>query len=228
MAAQLTRPTPAEHCAAAAAAARDLTVVMVDNGGKNIGSVTAAFARLGVSVVRTTDAATIQAADRVVLPGVGSAQPAMTRLAELGLIDVVRELTQPVLGVCLGMQLLCAHSEEDGGVDMLGLVETQVRHLVPSPGVRVPHMGWSEVSATDPVHPYLQDLRPGDQAYFVHSYAAAVTAETAATASQGQPFAAAVMHKNFFGTQFHPERSAGVGQAILRRFITDGDRVTAA
>jgi glutamine amidotransferase len=193
------------------------SVVLVDAGGTNIGSVRYALQRLGVEAPLTADADRIRAADRVILPGVGAAGPAMARLRELGLVDVLRALTQPVLGVCLGMQLLCAHSEE-GGVDCLGVIPTVVRRMTPGPGVRVPHMGWNRLRVLRE-HPLLDGVEPDAQAYFVHSYAVPTGDCTLASAEHGQLLSAVVARGNFFGMQFHPERSATVGARLLHNFL---------
>ena len=149
-----------------------MSVVLVDAGGTNIGSVRYALQRLGADAELTSEAAAIRAADKVILPGVGAAGPGMTRLRELGLVEVLRSLRQPVLGVCLGMQLLCTHSEE-GDTACLGLIPASVRRFAEAPGLRVPHMGWNEVSIRRE-HPLLAGLGEGEQAYFVHSYAVPV------------------------------------------------------
>jgi glutamine amidotransferase len=197
--------------------ARRSSVVLVDAGGTNIGSVRYALQRLGVDGPLTADPEAIRAADKVILPGVGAAGPAMARLRALGLVDLLRGLAQPVLGVCLGMQLLCAQSEE-GRVDCLGLIPAVVRRLQPGPGLRVPHMGWNRLRAQAP-HPLLDGMAEGDQAYFVHGYAVPVGGYTLAIAEHGEPFSAVIARGNFFGMQFHPERSAAVGARLLRNFL---------
>lgn len=194
-----------------------MSVVLVDAGGTNIGSVRYALQRLGVEAALTADADAIRSADKVIVPGVGAAGPGMARLRELGLVDVLRSLTQPVLGVCLGMQLLCSHSEE-GDTECLGLIPAQVKHFVPSPGLRIPHMGWNRLRATQ-VHPLLAGLGEDDQAYFVHSYAVPVGDYTLATTDYGDPFSAVIARGNFLGMQFHPERSAAVGARLLQNFL---------
>jgi glutamine amidotransferase len=194
-----------------------MSVVLVDAGGTNIGSVRYALQRLGVDAALTSDAAAIRAADKVILPGVGAAGPGMARLRELGLIELLRSLTQPVLGVCLGMQLLCAHSEE-GDTECLGLIPAPVRRFVEAPGVRVPHMGWNRVVAWRE-HPLLAGLGEDDQAYFVHSYAVPTGDWTLASSDYGQPFSAVIARGNFHGMQFHPERSAAVGAKLLKNFL---------
>lgn len=192
-------------------------VVLVDAGGTNIGSVRYALQRLGADAALTADAAAIRAADKVILPGVGAAGPGMARLRELGLVDVLRSLEQPVLGVCLGMQLLCAHSEESG-TECLGLIPAPVRRFVEAPGLRVPHMGWNGLSVQRE-HPLLAGLDDGEQAYFVHSYAVPVGDWTLATADYGGAFSAVIAYGNFHGMQFHPERSAAVGARLLKNFL---------
>ena len=194
-----------------------MSVVLVDAGGTNIGSVRYALQRLGVDAALTADADTIRAADKVILPGVGAAGPGMARLRELGLVELLRSLTQPVLGVCLGMQLLCAHSEE-GDTECLGLIPATVSRFEDRPGLRVPHMGWNRLQAQQ-AHPLLNGLGEDDQAYFVHSYATPVGEWTLATASYDEPFSAVVARDNFHGMQFHPERSAAVGAKLLKNFL---------
>lgn len=194
-----------------------MRVVLVDAGGTNIGSVRYALQRLGVEAALTADAAAIRAADRVILPGVGAAGPGMARLRALGLVDVLRGLTQPVLGVCLGMQLLCAHLDE-ADVEGLGLIPAPVSRFVARANLRVPHMGWNALQVAR-AHPVLDGLREGEQAYFVHSYAVPVGPWTLATADYGGPFSAVVAQRNFFGMQFHPERSAAVGARLLGNFL---------
>jgi glutamine amidotransferase len=193
------------------------SVVLVDAGGTNIGSVRYALQRLGVDATLTSDPDTIRTADKVILPGVGAAGPGMARLRELGLVELMRSLTQPVLGVCLGMQLLCTHSEE-GDTECLGVIDARVRRFVEAPGLRVPHMGWNALEPTRE-HPLLAELTAGEQAYFVHSYAVPVGEDTLATADFGGPFSAVVARGNFHGMQFHPERSAGVGAKLLKNFL---------
>lgn len=197
-----------------------MNVVLVDSGGANIGSVRYAFERLGVQAVMSADATVIRAADRVVLPGVGAAGPAMARLKELALVEVLRSLTQPLLGICLGMQLLFDGSEE-GDVACLGLLPGRVRRMPESPGVRVPHMGWNRLQRTR-ASSLLDGIPDGAQAYFVHSYAAPVTGDCLARCGHGADFAAVVQRGNVAGAQFHPERSAATGARLLENFLKTG------
>ncbi|MGY3040731.1 glutamine amidotransferase [Rhodanobacter sp. TND4EL1] len=194
-----------------------MSVVLVDAGGTNIGSVRYALQRLGVDAALAADAAVIRAADKVILPGVGAAGPGMARLRELGLVELLRSLTQPVLGVCLGMQLLCTHSEE-GDTECLGLIPAEVQRFHEQPGVRVPHMGWNRLVARQP-HPLLTGLNEDDQAYFVHSYAVPLGDFTLASTNYAGEFSAVVARGNFHGMQFHPERSAAVGAKLLQNFL---------
>jgi len=195
-----------------------MNVALVDSGGANIGSIRYALQRLGVEAALTSDAAAIRAADRVILPGVGAAAPAMARLRNSGLVEVLRSLTQPVLGVCLGMQLLCAHSDE-GSVDCLGLIDANVQRFDGRDGLRVPHMGWNRVDTVAP-HRLFADKAGNDWAYFVHSYAVPVGAATLATCDYDGAFSAAIGRGNFVGVQYHPERSAAFGMAMLRNFLS--------
>ncbi len=194
-------------------------LAIVDSGGANIASVRFALERLGIHSELTADPAVIRSAERVILPGVGSAAEGMKRLQAKGLVDCVRGLTQPVLGVCLGMQLLFERSEE-GDVATLGLIPGRVARLPEAPGVTVPHMGWNTVAAAGD-DPLLRGIAADARFYFVHSYAAPLNAATVATAAHGARFAAVVRHRNFAGVQFHPERS-GVAGARLRQNFGEG------
>jgi glutamine amidotransferase len=192
-------------------------VVIVDAGGANTGSVRYAIERLGFDAELTTDAATIRAAARVVLPGVGTASMVMRRLRGLDLVETLRALRQPLLGICVGMQVLFERSRE-GDVECLGLLSGDVERLPARADARVPHIGWSRVR---PVRgsTLLDSGDEGAFAYFVHSFAAAPTPDCVASCEHASPFAAAVERGNIAGVQFHPERSGAFGARVLRRFI---------
>ncbi|NII10335.1 imidazole glycerol phosphate synthase subunit HisH [Oleiagrimonas sp. C23AA] len=192
-------------------------VVLIDAGGTNIGSVRYALSRLGVDAQMSDDPARIRAATHVILPGVGAAGPGMARLRASGLDAVIRGLDQPVLGVCLGMQLLFEHSEE-GEVDCLGLIPGQVRRFADDGERRVPHMGWNRLK-TVREDDLSQALPDEPYAYFVHSYYVPQGEATLLAADYGVPISAMVRHRNFCGMQFHPERSAALGAELLRRFL---------
>lgn len=195
-----------------------MDVVLVDAGGANIGSVYYALERLGVSARLSADADVIAAADRVILPGVGAAPVGMRRLHELGLVEVMRHLTQPLLGICLGMQLLFESSDE-GDVECLGLLPGRVTKMQVHPGLRVPHIGWNRLQPLRD-DPLLTGLEVDASAYFVHSYAAPVTVDTLATTTHGVEFAAVVRRGHCQGAQFHPERSGAIGARLLENFLT--------
>jgi len=195
-------------------------LALIDAGGANIGSVRYALGRLGVEAELTTDAQVIGRADRVILPGVGAAAQVMARLRELDLIDTIRSLQAPLLGVCVGMQVLFEHSEEDDTA-CLGLLAGRVAKLPVSPGIRVPHMGWNTLAARREAS-LTRGIGPHDQAYFVHSYAAPVSEDCLSSATHGQAFAAVVQRGRVAGAQFHPERSAAVGARLLQNFIEFG------
>ena len=196
-----------------------MDVALIDSGGANIGSVRYALERLGVRAELTADAERIAGADRVILPGVGTAGAGMARLNQLALVEVLRGLTQPLLAICLGMQLLFEASEECDA-PCLGLLPGTVRKLAGSEGIRVPHMGWN---ALKPLRddPLLDGIDAGEQAYFVHGYAATVSEDALATATHGSEFAAVVRRGNRWGAQFHPERSASVGARLLENFLSE-------
>jgi glutamine amidotransferase len=192
-------------------------VVIIDNGGANIASLRFALDRLGASSRVTADADAIRCAPRVILPGVGAAADAMERLRASGLATVIPTLTQPVLGICLGMQLLFVSSEE-GETGCLGIIASRVTRFPDRRGFPVPHMGWNGLRARAPA-PLLQGLDDGSYVYFVHSYRAPVGAWTDATADYGGEFSALVRQRNFMGAQFHPERSSRAGQRLLANFL---------
>jgi glutamine amidotransferase len=192
-------------------------VAIIDSGGANIASLLYAFERLGVNAQLTTDAAYITRAERVVLPGVGAARDAMERLGEHGLVDVIRELRQPVLGICLGMQLLAEASEEED-VECLGVIPGTVKKLPASTSCPVPNMGWCAVQSKCQ-HALMANIDDGSYFYFVHSYALPVSDYTVATADHASPFSAIVTRHNFIAAQFHPERSSLYGSRLLQNFI---------
>jgi imidazole glycerol-phosphate synthase subunit HisH len=193
-------------------------LVVIDNGGGNVASVRFALERLGVVAVLTTDAARVAAAARVILPGVGAARDAMQRLAASGLDRLIPTLRQPLLGICLGMQLLFEASDE-GSAACLGVIKGVARRLDPAGTLPVPHMGWNQLEPLRP-SPLLAGIGRGAYAYFVHSYALAVGPDTLATCDYGGPFTAVVSRGNFHGVQFHPERSAATGARLLANFLS--------
>lgn len=197
-----------------------MKVVLVDGGGSNIGSVRYALQRVGVDAELTGDAETIRAADRVILPGVGAAAEGMRKLRGHGLVEALRMLDKPLLGVCVGMQLLFEHSEEDD-VECLGLMPGQVAKLAAGEGVRVPHMGWNTLHRRRAAS-LLDGIEEGAHAYFVHSYAAPADGDCLASCEYGREFAAVVQRGNVAGAQFHPERSSVVGERLLKNFIEYG------
>lgn len=192
-------------------------LALVDSGGANLASVRFALERLGVRAELTADPGVIRSAERVILPGVGSAPEGMRKLRARGLVEVIRGLTQPVIGFCLGEQLLFDSSEE-GDTPSLGLIPGRVARLPESPGITVPHMGWNTLEVRRDT-PLLAGIPRDARFYFVHSYAGPVNDFTVATATHGAPFAAIVQRGNFHGVQFHPERSGPAGAQLLKNFL---------
>ncbi len=194
-----------------------MSLAIIDSGGANIASVRFALQRLGVESVFTADPEVIGRADRVILPGVGAAGAAMRQLREHGLVERIQALQQPVLGICLGLQLLFDSSEE-GDVDCLGIIPGRLRRFPNTPGLRVPHMGWNHtrVKRADTL---LSGLDQEPWFYFVHSYFAPVGEATIASCRHGVEFSAMVRRDNFRGVQFHPERSARDGAKVLQNFL---------
>lgn len=191
-------------------------VVLLDSGGSNYASLIAAFERLGARCTPSRDPERIRAATHLVLPGVGSAGAAMRAIGEQNLGKLIADSTQPLLGICLGMQVLFAHSEESD-VDCLGLIPGRVTRLPEAPGIRVPHMGWNSIRSIGN-NPLLQGL-DGCDFYFVHSYAAPCGEYTRAVTEHGLPFSAAVGAGRIHGVQFHPERSGPQGARLLANFL---------
>lgn len=195
-------------------------IAIVDSGGANIASLKFALARLGVAAELTVDAARIRTADRVLLPGVGTARDSMARLREHGLVEVIRRLEQPVLGICLGMQLLAAASAEDD-VECLGVFPAVAARLEARTDRPVPNMGWcvTRQSGSDPL---LEGIADNSWFYYLHGYALPVGAYTLATAVHGGEFSAVIRRANFVAVQFHPERSSLDGARLLRNFAMPG------
>jgi len=192
-------------------------LAIIDSGGANIASLQFAVERLGIASDLTTDPQKLLDASHVILPGVGAAADCMGRLQSAGIVDTIRSLRQPVLGICVGMQLLFESSEE-GDVPCIGLLPGRVRRFENRDGMPVPHMGWNQLELRRE-SPLLEDISDGDYVYFVHSYAAPTSADTVASTSYGSSFSAIVQRGNVHGAQFHPERSAKVGSLLLRNFI---------
>ena len=194
-----------------------MTTVIVDLGCANIGAVRAAFRRLQVNTVVSADPAIIAAADRLVLPGVGAALPASQTLFGGGIAEALNSSSAPILGICLGMQLMFQSTTEGAGARGLGWIDAKVTAL--SQGEeRVPHMGWSRLLPV-PRSSWLQELSSNSYCYFVHGFAAPPGPYSAADCMHNQQFCAAVQHDRFYGTQFHPERSGSIGESILKRFM---------
>lgn len=191
-------------------------VAIIDTGCANITSVRCAFERICDDVVVTRDTQLIRNASHVVLPGVGTAGAAMEKLASFELVEFIQSLTQPVLGICLGMQLLTKASEERN-VDCLGIVDAKVSAMKNSDNLPLPHMGWNQL--TDLKAPLFNDIPAGSYVYFVHSFAVPVGDYTLAQSDYGQAFSASINRDNFYGVQFHPERSGKIGAQILRNFL---------
>ncbi|MAD91622.1 MAG: imidazole glycerol phosphate synthase subunit HisH [Gammaproteobacteria bacterium] len=192
-------------------------IVIIDSGGANIASLVYALKRLKTKSILTTDSEVIKNANRVLLPGVGAAKDAMHRLKSAGLVDVIRNLTQPVLGICLGMQLLCESSEEED-VECIGIIPGVVSKLNASPDKPVPNMGWCSTNIMVKNNIF-RNIKNKSFFYYIHSYALPLSQFTIASAKHDEPFSAVIQKNNFFATQFHPERSSDVGSKLLANFL---------
>ncbi len=191
-------------------------IAIIDYKMGNLRSVENALKRLGAEFTVTSDAAVIRSADRVLMPGVGNAAEAMENLRNAELVNVIRSLRRPVLGICVGMQVMCRHSEERN-VDCLNLFDARVKRFVPSADLKVPHMGWNTIGNLE--SKLFKEIDGGEYVYFVHSYYPELCPDTIATSSHGVMFSAALKYENFYGTQFHPEKSGDVGERIIENFL---------
>jgi glutamine amidotransferase len=189
-------------------------VAIIDYGAGNTKSLQFALERLGASHVLTSDAEKIKQAKRVIFPGQGAAGSAMNKLIDTGLDQLIPTLKQPLLGICLGMQLLCEYSEE-GGVEGLGIIKGSVKRFGGT--VKVPQMGWNSIH--DPKSPLFEGINEGDYMYLVHSYYVPLCKETVATSHYNGPYSVALQKANFYGVQFHPEKSSLKGQLLLQNFL---------
>lgn len=194
-----------------------MNVAIIKYNAGNIFSVLYALKRIGIEAVVTDDFDTIRNADKVIFPGVGEASSAMAYLREKGMDQLIINLKQPVLGICIGLQLMCRHSEE-GNVDCMGIFDTDVKKFenIGDNKLKIPHMGWNTISASN--NPLLKNI-DGKYVYFVHSYYAPKCEHTISTCNYIVPFSAALQKDNFYATQFHPEKSGDIGEIILQNFI---------
>ncbi|MFT5580912.1 MAG: glutamine amidotransferase [Lentimonas sp.] len=191
-------------------------IAIIDYGAGNVESVRNALRRLNQEVVLTADKAILQKADKVIFPGVGDASFAMDQIKNKGLTEFIPQLTQPVLGICLGMQLLCKSTEE-GNMPCLGVFDTWVKKFPESKTEKIPHMGWNNHSEL--IGPLFKDITLEDDFYFVHNYYAEKCENTIGSVDYILPISSALSKDNFFAAQFHPEKSSAVGQKLIKNFL---------
>lgn len=191
-------------------------IAIIDYKMGNLRSVENALHRLGAEFEVTADADKIVRADRVLLPGVGNAAEAMHNLRQAGLPEVIKSLRRPVLGICVGMQVMCRHSDE-GDAECMGIFDARVKRFTPTPTEKVPHVGWNQIGNLE--KKLFTDIKSGSFVYFVHSYYAELCPDTIATTRHGLFFSSALKYENFYGTQFHPEKSGDTGEQIIKNFL---------
>ena len=193
-------------------------IVIIDGCGTNIASVQFALERLGKKSLLTSDVTAIKSASHIIIPGVNTAKQAMDQLKKIQLVDVISQLQKPVLGICSGMQILYEFSYENN-VNCLGIFPGEIIKLPQSSELPIPHMGWNQLQISSKSSPLLKNIQDGSYVYYVHSFAAPLNKNTIAATKYGQVFSAIVQNKNFYGVQFHPERSGKVGETILKNFL---------
>ncbi|MCQ2138106.1 MAG: imidazole glycerol phosphate synthase subunit HisH [Bacteroidales bacterium] len=193
-----------------------MMIAIVDYGVGNLRSVENALKRLGAEYILTSDPETIRTASKVILPGVGNVAEAMANLREKGLVEAIRARRKPLLGICVGMQVLCRYSEE-GDTQCIGLFDTDVLEFKPEAELKIPHMGWNRINNLS--SKLFKNIDEGTYVYFVHSYRPQICRDTIATTDYGGLFSCALKYENFYGTQFHPEKSGDAGEAILKNFL---------
>jgi glutamine amidotransferase len=193
-----------------------MKLAIIKYNAGNIQSVSYALERLGINFVITDDAESITSADKIIFPGVGEASTTMHYLRERKLDTLIRNLKQPVLGICLGMQLMCRHSEENN-TECLGIFDETVKKFEAGSNLKVPHMGWNQIIRTE--GSWLNTSLQYANMYFVHSYYVPVNTWTSAICEYGVPFSAAIQKDNFYAVQFHPEKSAAAGEIVLKNFL---------
>ncbi|MBQ5881103.1 MAG: imidazole glycerol phosphate synthase subunit HisH [Bacteroidaceae bacterium] len=191
-------------------------IAIIDYKMGNLRSVENALKRLEAEFIVTADASVIRKADRVLLPGVGNAAEAMHNLRQADLVQTICDLRRPVLGICVGLQVMCRHSEE-GDTECMGIFDTRVRRFPASAAEKVPHMGWNSIHNLD--SKLFNGIKGGEHVYYVHSYYPELCQDTIATTRHGLLFSGALKYENFYGTQFHPEKSGDTGERILRNFL---------
>ncbi len=191
-------------------------IAVIDYKMGNICSLGNALKRLGTEWQLTADPGIIKKASHIILPGVGNAAEAMDNLSKLKLPDIIRQLRRPVLGICVGMQVMCRHSDE-GDAECMGIFDARVRRFNDDNGLKIPHMGWSRIGNME--SKLFKNIDSGTYVYFVHSYLAPLCSDTVATARHGVMFSAALRYENFYGTQFHPEKSGTAGERIIDNFL---------
>ena len=191
-------------------------IAIIDYKMGNLRSVENALHLLGAEFEVTADADKIVRADRVLLPGVGNAAEAMHNLRQAGLPEVIKSLRRPVLGICVGMQVMCRHSDE-GDAECMGIFDARVKRFTPTPTEKVPHVGWNQIGNLE--KKLFTDIKSGSFVYFVHSYYAELCPDTIATTRHGLLFSSALKYENFYGTQFHPEKSGDTGEQIIKNFL---------
>ncbi|QCI20258.1 imidazole glycerol phosphate synthase subunit HisH [Buchnera aphidicola (Brachycaudus cardui)] len=194
-----------------------MNIVIIDTGCANLTSIKVAIKRLGYNAIITSEPSRVLKSNKVFLPGVGTASAVMNFLFEKKLVHIIKKLTQPILGICLGMQLLCDFSEECHGVHTIGIIQSSVLRLKTN-NLPLPHIGWNKIKFNES-HPLFKNIRNNERFYFVHSYIVPINKYTLSTTDYGVNFSSSIQKNNFFGVQFHPEKSGNIGSQLLKNFL---------
>lgn len=196
-----------------------MKIVILNTGCANLTSIKIAVERLGYTSQITSNPNVLLKSKKIIIPGVGTAQSVMNLLHQKKLVDIIKNIKQPILGICLGMQILCKFSEECNGTDTIGVLNDCSTTILKNSNLSLPHIGWNYIHINNKMHPLFKNIQKNARFYFVHSYIIPVNKYTLATTKYGISFSSIIQKNNFFGVQFHPEKSGHIGSQLLKNFL---------